>query len=589
MTQEVILEQIKSRLALSDIVGKVVSLKKRGKEFIGCCPFHHEKTPSFTVNDAKSFYHCFGCGVHGSVFDFLMHQEHLNFPEALERAAELAQVTLPKHTKNTAAITLEKQLLALVQEATQFFKKQLTLTEGAAAVTYLKDRRKLTETVLETFQIGYAPSSSATLKSHLLKKGFAEDLIHKAGLLSISDSGRTFDRFRNRVIFPIHNRTGSPVGFGGRALKDTDQPKYLNSPETPLFNKGTLLFNFHRALTVSDNAPLIVVEGYMDTVALSQAGYKKVVAPMGTALSPEQIQLAWKISAEPILCFDGDSAGQRAALRAVERIIPLLKPGYSFRFISLPPLEDPDSFIHKKGAEAFSKLLEQAHPLSDWIWQNIAENQPAQTPEQKALIHKNIDDLLDTIQDPKVQSFYKNDFKNRLFFWNRKTKKSPPSVGSSKISRPKNALHRQEKLLLLSCFDFPQILPDIHELLAQLSFSQPEHTQLQDFLLSYFHEQRPLEKPTVIAYLKTTGINAAPVVLTASDQSYDFCDTTEVSDILAAWIQIFELYQMRTTERQELSYAKHHFSETLSADAWTQFKKIKERFFQLHEEKDELI
>jgi DNA primase len=321
------LDEIRARLACSEVIGRRVRLVRKGREHSGLCPFHNEKTPSFTVNDDKGFFHCFGCGAHGDVIGFTMKIDHLPFPEAVERLAGEAGLEMPRQTPaERARAEVENTLQDVVEAACAWYEAQLRAPAGSAGLAYLRNRG-LDEATIAGFRLGFAPDGRAALKSALLQKGFKEDLLLQAGLLVRPDDGReSFDFFRGRVMFPIADRRGRVIAFGGRVMGD-GQPKYLNSRDTPLFDKGRTLYALDKARAgVAKAAELIVAEGYMDVIALHAAGFAGAVAPLGTALTEAQIEALWKLAPEPIVCLDGDAAGQRAALRAAERALPMLKP-----------------------------------------------------------------------------------------------------------------------------------------------------------------------------------------------------------------------------------------------------------------------
>ena len=333
------LESVKEAIPLAELIGRYMPLKKRGHESVGCCPFHGEKTPSFTVNDQKGFYHCFGCAAHGNCFDFLMKIENITFPEAVDKAAGIAGLALPKpeqsaHLQREAEAKLD--IYKVLDAAATFYQQQLETSLGEHARDYLNKRKVLPATI-QKFRIGYAPRAAQALWTHLTKQGFQPVLIHKAGLAVEGEQVR--DRFRERLMFPIADKSGRVIAFGGRALGDFD-PKYLNSPETEVFHKGKTLYNFANARRAKQG-PVLLVEGYMDVVSLVQAGFEQAVAPLGTALTAPQIELLWTMAPEPVICFDGDAAGQRAAGRAIDQVLPLLKPGHSLNFLTLPVGEDP--------------------------------------------------------------------------------------------------------------------------------------------------------------------------------------------------------------------------------------------------------
>src|SRR6185437_5508062 len=375
------LDEIRARLPVSQVVGRKVALKKAEREFKGLSPFKTEKTPSFTVNDLKGFYHCFASGEHGDIFTFLMKTEGLEFPEAVERLAAEAGVPMPKQPeRNIAEEDQRDRLYRLLEASAAFFEESLRSSPGAEARHYLDKRGLMRETV-HSFRLGFAPNSRTALAAHLKAKGFSlNDMVASGMLIGGEDIPEPYDRFRNRVMFPILDLKGRVIAFGGRAL-DKDAPaKYLTSPETPLFHKGHTLFNAARARSSAhDNDRVIVVEGYMDVVALAEAGFGETVAPLGTALTEDQVKLLWRFAQEPILCFDGDSAGRKAADRAVEVALPWLKPGSSVAF-------------------AMTEVLTKTRPLVDALWDRELRAAPFATPEQRAALEARLLGLAGTIQ-----------------------------------------------------------------------------------------------------------------------------------------------------------------------------------------------
>ncbi|SNY91551.1 DNA primase [Cohaesibacter sp. ES.047] len=416
-----LLEQIRERIAVSDVVGRKVKLRRQGREYAGLSPFNKEKTPSFFVNDQKQFYHCFSSGKHGDIFRFLMETEGLSFPEAVEALAAQAGVSLPAPDPQMQRREKERASLYDVMEmAARYFQLQFNSEYGREARAYAQKRGLRPET-LSTFRVGYSVNSRDHLKSYLLERGVSEQDMLDTGLIIKPDDGRaTYDRFRNRLMIPIEDEKGRVVAFGGRILDPDGKPKYLNSPETKLFFKGTMLFNAHRARQAAYEAgSAIVVEGYMDAIALHQVGVGHVVASLGTAFTEQQIARMWRFSNEPYICFDGDRAGRQAAHRAIERILPSLKAGYSFQFVFLPNGQDPDDLVKQGGSEAFGEVLRSARPLSDVIWEREREAQPADTPERKAALEQRIEELLRLIKDERVQRQYQMSFKSALsnLFW----------------------------------------------------------------------------------------------------------------------------------------------------------------------------
>jgi DNA primase len=410
------LDELRARLPVSEVVGKRVRLRKAGREWKGLSPFNKERSPSFTVNDQKGFYHDFSSGKHGDIFAFVMETEGVGFAEAVERLASLAGVAVPKLTPEAEAQESRRHTLHEVcEQAAAFFEAALAGRAGAKARGYLADRGLDSPTQVK-FRIGYAPSERFALKEHLGNLGISvEDMIEAGLLVHGDDIPVPYDRFRNRVMFPIGDLAGRIVAFGGRAL-DKDAPaKYLNSPETPLFHKGATLYNGAAARQAAHRgAPVIAVEGYVDVIAMVTAGYPATVAPLGTALTGDQLALLWKMAEEPILCFDGDAAGRRAAYRAIDLALPQIKPGKSLSFAALPDGHDPDDLVRSGGAGAIADVLAGARPLGEVLWTRETESARIDTPERRAGLEARINELTNSIADEAVRRYYRQDLRERL-------------------------------------------------------------------------------------------------------------------------------------------------------------------------------
>lgn len=411
------LDEIRNRLPVSEIVGRKVRLVRKGREHTGLCPFHNEKTPSFTVNDDKAFYHCFGCGAHGDVINFVLETEGLSFPETIERLAGLAGLQMPEYSPQDRQKTkVKKTLFDLMEAVTHWFESQLSAQVGKVGRDYIQKRGLSAQTVRH-FRLGFAPNSRTALKEAMLARSeFSEQMLIEAGMLiKPEDGGESYDRFRDRIMFPITDRQGRVVAFGGRALSSNAKAKYLNSPETPLFHKGRLLYNLSGARKAAfEKGRLIIAEGYMDVIAIAQAGFPEAVAPLGTAVTEDQIREMWRLAPEPLMCFDGDKAGQRAAIRVVERSLGLLKPAHSLKFVYLPDGEDPDSFVAGHGKQAFEDLLSKGVPLAKVLWAELVGGVDVETPEQRAGLEQKIARILQEIKDQKVRGYYESDFQKRL-------------------------------------------------------------------------------------------------------------------------------------------------------------------------------
>lgn len=409
------LDELRARITLSGVISRTTRLTKAGHEFKACCPFHSEKSPSFTVNDAKGFYHCFGCGAHGDVIRWMTDQRGLSFMDAVKELASEAGLEVPAPDPRAAAKAEQQSGLHEVMTAAQaWFVERLAADEGAKARAYLATRGFDGHTV-ERFGFGYAPEGRQALKAALSR--FPEEMLIEAGLRIAVDDKDPYDRFRGRLMLPIEDARGRVIAFGGRILEaqKSDAPKYLNSPDTPLFDKGRTLYNLHRAGPASrQTGRMVVVEGYMDVIALAAAGFTDAVAPLGTALTERQIEMLWRMVETPVLCFDGDAAGQRAAMRAVTRALPLLRPAHSLSIVRLPAGMDPDDLLRRDGAKALDILLAQPSSLLDLLWEHERDAQPLASPEDKAGLKARLMTHVDTIADPDIKALYRRELGDRF-------------------------------------------------------------------------------------------------------------------------------------------------------------------------------
>ncbi len=410
------LDELRARLPVSEVVGRRVKLKKAGREWKGLSPFQQEKTPSFFVNDQKQAWFDFSSGKNGNIFDFLMQTEGVSFPEAVERLAVMAGLPLPAATPDAARFEARRKTLHDVMElAAKFFADTLASRNGAKARGYLADRAITPATQLQ-FRLGYASADRFALKEHLGNQGISvEDMVEAGLLVAGDDIPVPYDRFRDRVMFPITDARSRVIAFGGRALEKDVAAKYLNSPETPLFHKGDNLYNLATARQAAhDGGRLVVVEGYIDVIAMVGAGYPASVAPLGTALTENQLALLWKMADEPILCFDGDRAGQKAAFRAADLALPLLTPGKSLRFALLPEGQDPDDLARSGGRAAIEEVIGASRALADIIWSREIEGGDFSTPERRAALEKRVGEITNSIRDEIVRRYYRQDLAERL-------------------------------------------------------------------------------------------------------------------------------------------------------------------------------
>lgn len=429
------MDELRSRLRLSDVIGQRVTVTRAGREFKACCPFHNEKTPSFTINDDKEFYHCFGCGAHGDHIGFVMQHDNLPFMEAIELLAAQAGMDVPKPTpQEREKFDRQDQYFKIMDAAARYFTNQLFEPKNQEILAYLKGRG-LTDETINAFRLGYAPDEAQGMRQYLKAKGYNDHDLVELCLTKKSTRGTDdYAFFRDRVMFPVTDKKGRVIAFGGRVLPDHMRPpqsdsgftppKYMNSSETPLFHKGRTVYNMSNARQAALNGkPVIVAEGYADVIALAQAGFTGAVAPLGTALTESQIELLWQMIPagdietlkEPYLCFDGDNAGQRAAIRAMERILPILRPGVSARFAFMPQGKDPDDLLRAEGAGAMQAVLDQAIPLYDMIWRHLTYGKNFDRPESRAALLEAIDKITMAIADRTIQQSYRRMLKDRFY------------------------------------------------------------------------------------------------------------------------------------------------------------------------------
>lgn len=528
------LDEIKARLPVSEVVRHRVKLLRAGREWKGLSPFNSEKTPSFFVNDQKMAWFDHSAGKNGNIFDFLMETEGLSFPEAVKQLAHEAGLALPRVSPEAEA---EEKARASLHEvlalAASYFCTQLAGREGSAARAYLAGRGLDAETQ-DRFQLGYALPEKYALRDALAAKGIPVQAMIEAGLLIHGEEiAVPYDRFRDRIMFPIHDAGGRVIAFGGRALAKDAPAKYLNSPETALFHKGAILFNHHRARKAAhDGAPLIVVEGYIDVIAMASVGFEATVAPLGTALSAEQCELLWKMAEEPVLCFDGDRAGRKAAYRAIDTALPLVGPGRSLSFALLPEGEDPDDVARSGGREAVLQLLAQALPLVDLIWIRDTENKIFATPERRAGLERRFGEIVRDIRDETLRRYYQAEFKARLSrLFGRQFARDPsrPFRGAARTAGSKPAWQRaggpqtdltlppqvsrtlttsplfrsgqsrlppREGLILLLLLSHPGLIGAYVEDLAEIGFSSSEAGALRDALIACTSGAAAMDAPT---------------------------------------------------------------------------------------------
>lgn len=612
------LDELKARLPVSEVVGKRVKLVRAGREFKGLSPFNKEKTPSFFVNDQKQAWFDFSSGKNGSIFDFVMQSEGVSFPEAVERLAQMAGVPLPKISREDEMRDARRKTLHDVMElAAKFFQDTLASRAGAKARGYLADRGLDPATQLK-FRIGYAPGERFALKEHLGSHSIpVEDMVEAGLLISGDDIPVPFDRFRDRVMFPITGLRGRVIAFGGRALEKDAQAKYLNSPETPLFHKGATLYNIAAARQAAhDGSPIIAVEGYVDVIAMVTAGFAATVAPLGTALTEDQLALLWKMADEPILCFDGDSAGLRAAFRAVDLAMPRLKPGKSLKFALLPQGQDPDDLVRSGGREAVSDVVGAARPLADMLWARETEGHSFDTPERRAALEARVNDVTTAIGDEAVRRYYRQDFNARLsqFFapaqaprreprssgnwrernadWQRTAAprtagKAMPYVvvsqqlASSPVHRGhRSAVSRREALILQAALNHPWLLHDHLEELASLEFRHADTERLKGALIDIAAHAAALDAEALKAELAARNLIEVleRIALSITTPSvWGARPEAAPDDVLVTWSQLVALHRQWHSLTKELKDAEQALGQDASETNYLRLRDVKAR------------
>ena len=628
------IEELKARLRPSDVIGRTVKLKRQGREFVGLSPFTKEKSPSFFVNDDKGFFHDFSSGKHGDIISFLQETERLSFVEAVQRLAGEAGMALP--AEDPQAIEREQKRQGLsdwMDLAQKWFSANLRRNVGKAAREYL-ERRGLPEDQWERFGLGYAPNDREGLKAALVQRGAKPAELVEAGLLIAPESGGApYDRFRDRLMFPILDARGRIVSFGGRAMNPDDRAKYLNGPESPLFHKGATLYGLPEARRIlgaesRNDQPIVVVEGYMDVIACQRAGLP-AVAPMGTALTEEQMERLWRVSHEPVLCFDGDGAGKRAAYRALDLALPRLAPGKSLRFALLPEGQDPDDLLRSGGREAVADVIAQAKPLADMLWQREIEPGGFDTPERRAALEARIAGALKTIGDESVRRYYRQEFEARLaaFFdiaprrgafagggpfprwaaaehWRRDALPGRPAgtragfreargpqaspytvlsqqLASSPVMRGhRAAMPRREALILQSVLNHPWLLHDHLEQLSSLSFRHPDAERLKGAIIDGFAQDASVQAEALRADLIRRGFadmldRLAGAITTSSVWGVRI--EAAAADVLITWQQLIALHQQWHSLAKELREAEAAFGEDASEANYAWLRDVKTR------------
>ena len=503
------LEEIKQRIKVSDIVGATVQLKRRGREYVGLSPFSKEKTPSFTINDEKGFYHCFSSGEHGNIFDFLVKVEKLNFGDAVRKLAAKAGMPAFKFTKENIEVeNKRKKYDEILTIALQNYQKNFSENESVRKYAL---SRGLTQEILSFFKIGY--SGEYGLNLSLFGNFNQKELIESGIFFYDEKNNKLIDRFKNRLIFPIFDYNNKVIGFGGRALSQNYLAKYINSPETEFFKKGFNLYNLNNAKNQNKQSGIVfVVEGYMDVISLYQAGFKNVVATLGTAMTETHLNLIWRYFNDPIVCFDGDRSGQNAAHKISEKLIAYMKPNYSLSFLILPNGFDPDSFVRKNGKKNFESLLDQKINIGDFIFENNLQDLKSALPEERAGFEKKIMDLCLLIQDSTVKKHYVSFFKNKIFeqFSNRKIKNLKPLNKTKELTRKitrYSSFELKEFSLMYLFLNNIQILKNQSKKFSLINFHNKNLEELKKVLLNILEKIETFKEFNLLKHLEENNFS----------------------------------------------------------------------------------
>ena len=618
------LEDIRGRVSISSVVGRKVAWDRRksnpGKgDYWACCPFHGEKSPSFHVDDRKGRYHCFGCKASGDIFTFLVEKEGLSFPEAVERLAEEAGLPMPVVSEVDQRREEQRASLYDIMEiAAKFFEAELQAARGSRARGYLADRQ-LSPAIQKEFRLGYAPDDRSALRSHLADKGIGVEQMAEAGLVIAGDDiPVAYDRFRDRVMFPIRDPRGRVIAFGGRAMSKDVPAKYLNSPETPLFHKGHVLYNLDKARgPAHEKGQIIAVEGYVDVIAMHRAGLPQAVAPLGTALTEDQLRILWKQVAEPVLCFDGDAAGLKAAYRALDLSLPLLQPGHSLRFALLPEGQDPDDLLKAQGPDAVRAVVEAAQPLSEMLWQRALSQNDRSTPERRAQFEQDLRSLLNGIEDEVVNKHYLADFGERLRALFRPMgggargqgggRRQPfvaggaggkrgfkPNMRPWDIQQPPTAAlkrlaaqptfqagaERRERMIVLTLINHPDLLHEFLDEFATLELTVPELDSLRTQIIDSAALGSGLDGTDLRAHLKNVG--SGPLLDRLESQAkrlneWFLGSGAAQDDARTGLRQMIALHRKTITLERELRVAEAAFAADPTEEKLNALKAVREQ------------
>ena len=591
-----LIAEIKSKFRVSDVIGKFVKLTQRGNEFVGLSPFKNEKTPSFTVNDQKEFYHCFSSAEHGDIFSFLMKHKNMSYPESIEYLARLAGIDPAKGIiRNPNYIEKDfSSFRKIMSEVNNFFIAQLKKSRDAQ--NYI-EKRLIDGAIVKKFELGYSGTGSNQLYKFIKDRKLDINDALSLGLIKKSNrnEGEYYDFFRNRLMFPIKDYRSNIIAFGGRAL-DNSNIKYINSADSPIFKKSYQLFNLNVA--VEDNRKLndlIIVEGYMDVISLYQNNYKHAVAPLGTALTSYQLERAWKVCENPIIMFDGDEAGQKASQRAAMLALSNLAPDLSLRFCILPENYDPDDFIKVNKSSEMQNIIKNSLSLSEFIWKTELEKEDISTPEKKAGFEKRIRNIATSISDPIVKEYYAKFFNEKInqikliksrekYFKNNNTSNliSNEVIKSERVKNESHVSIVREKIIIICLIENPSLILKYAEELGKISFNDKKLSMLVSEILDFSisNKDKELEKSELKSYLVSRGLNQEIKYIFQENllNTYSSIIQNSIEEVEKGFLSLLELHQDLSNEN-DLANALNDLEEKMDKESFENFMRIKKESF----------
>ncbi|MDR3155535.1 MAG: DNA primase [Holosporaceae bacterium] len=580
-TRKDFVNYLKERISIFEIVSRKVKLKKSGRDWFGLCPFHSEKTPSFKINRESEYYYCFGCGSRGDIFNFVMETEKLSFSESVEFIANTYGISIPKTYYASAGLaeSNDEIICSALNTAKNWFAEQLSAGAESTARQYLESRG-ISLKFVEKFSLGFGGDNDALI-AFLKSRKFSTDVIMKTGIFVESGSSGLINRFAGRLIFPILNRGGKCVGFGGRYLgkSATNVAKYINSPESEVFIKNKNLYGYSMAKS-SSNKNMILVEGYLDVISMHQAGFDVTVAPLGTSISETQINMCWQVCDCPILLLDGDEAGIKASYRWLDKILPLLQPGKSFKIAKLPQGSDPDSLIHDGQSDVIAKSIADAQPLLEWLWDGGFLLNPSESPEQKAAVIKKIMDKIENIKDFSIKKLYTNAVKqkgNELYYAARKRN---TCLGKERVPSVVPMRNTMEKILIVTIINHPYIIDEVIENFAQINFATADlRTQQGKIMECYGKYLANGDRKTYFEHMLILQNNIADFSRNIEIHAKFIGKNSPEEEVINGWHELFRKYSTDLVMIEDLQNATARLKSTFSDNDWLRLKALRKEFF----------